>query len=307
MSRLTIATRGSKLALWQANHTRDALIAASSDLEVELLVLKTTGDKILDRPLSEIGGKALFVKEIEEALLDGRAQIAVHSMKDVPVELAPGLFMSATTKRADPFDALCTRDGSGLEALPQGATVGTSSLRRGCQLLAKRPDLKIEPLRGNVPTRLGKLDDEQYDAVVLAAAGLTRLGHADRISERLSAEVCLPAVGQGVLGIETREDDDETSALVRGALHDEEVCFRVVAERAFLARLGGSCKTPIAGFAEVLGGQLQLDGLVGKPDGTVILRAQKVGIPSDAESIGVALAEELLAQGAAPIIEACQG
>lgn len=306
MSRLTIATRGSALALWQANHVRDALLVARPGIEVELLTLKTTGDKILDRPLAAIGGKALFVKEIEEALLDGRAHIAVHSMKDVPAALAPGLHMAATSKRADPFDALCTRDGSGLDDLPPNARVGTSSLRRACQLRARRPDLDIVPLRGNVPTRLRKLDDGEFDAIVLAAAGLTRLGRSDRISQRLTPELCLPAVGQGILGIETREDDGDTTKLVRAALHDADVGHRATAERAFLARLGGSCQTPIAAFAQLIDGALHLDGLVGRPDGTLILREQRSGEPGDAEPLGVSLAEALLDRGAQEIIDACQ-
>jgi len=306
MPRLTIATRASKLALWQANHVRDTLMAAQPGLEVDLLTVKTTGDKITDRPLAAIGGKALFVKEIEQALLDGRAHIAVHSMKDVPAELAPDTHMAAITKGADPFDALCTKDSRGLDALDQGAVLGTSSLRRACQLLARRPDLEVKSLRGNVPTRLGKLDAGDYDAIVLAAAGLKRLGFEDRISERLGADVCLPAVGQGVLGIQTRMDDDTATKLVRATLHDEADAARVTAERAFLGRLGGSCQTPIAAHAVHADGQLRLDGLVGRPDGSSILRDRRSGAPNDAEAIGVALAEELLGRGADEIIAACQ-
>ncbi|HUH01052.1 MAG TPA: hydroxymethylbilane synthase [Kofleriaceae bacterium] len=307
MSVIRIATRGSELALWQAHHVRDALQAARPGLEVELVVIKTRGDIILDRPLSKVGGKALFVKEIEQALLDREAQVAVHSMKDVPAELAPGLAMAATSAREDPRDALCTRDGTGLDALPQGARVGTSSLRRQCQLLAIRPDLEIIPLRGNVPTRLRKLDEGEYDAVVLAAAGLVRLGHGDRISQHLPFELSLPAVGQGVLGIETRADDADTSALVRGALDDAGVARRVAAERAFLLRLGGSCQTPVAAHAVIEGDDLRIEALVGQPDGRVILRASaRAPLTGNASALGVTVAEELLGQGAQAILDACE-
>ena len=206
MKKLTIATRGSKLALWQAHHTRDRLIEASGgDLEVEILVLKTKGDKILDVPLAKVGGKGLFVKEIETALLDGRADVAVHSMKDVPAELEPGLHMVAVSERAEPRDAFCSSKADSLQALAQGSVVGTSSLRRGAQVLALRPDLKIKSLRGNVPTRLDKLDAGGFDAIILAAAGLERLGFANRITAKMSLEDSLPAVGQGALGIDARE------------------------------------------------------------------------------------------------------
>ncbi len=301
-----IATRGSALALWQANHVSDAIRTARPAWTVELLVIKTTGDKILDKPLAKIGGKALFVKEIEQALIDRKADVAVHSMKDVPPELAPGLTMAAVSKREDPFDALCTRDGGGLDALPHGAKVGTSSLRRQCQLLARRSDLEISMLRGNVPTRLGKLDSGGFDAVVLAAAGLLRLGHGDRISERLSADVCLPAVGQGVLGIETRDGDEEVAEAVRQAMHDTREAACVRAERRFLARLGGNCQTPLAAHA-VMGadGAIEIEGMCGRPDGSSILRSRQRGKPGDAEALGLALAEDLLRLGAQEIIDAC--
>lgn len=307
MSHIRIATRGSELALWQAYHVRDALQAARPGLEVELVIIKTRGDIILDRPLSKVGGKALFVKEIEQALLDREAQVAVHSMKDVPAELAPGLAMAATSAREDPRDALCTRDGAGLDALPQRARVGTSSLRRQCQLLAVRPDLEIIALRGNVPTRLRKLDEGEYDAVVLAAAGLVRLGHGDRISQHLPFDLSLPAVGQGVLGIETRADDADTSALVRAALDDAQVARRVAAERAFLLRLGGSCQTPVAAHAVIEGGELAIEALVGQPDGRVILRASaRASLSEDPSALGVRVAEDLLGRGAKTILEACE-
>lgn len=300
---LTIATRGSQLALWQARHVRDRLRAARPGLEVELLILKTQGDKILDVPLAKIGGKGLFVKEIEAALLDGRADVAVHSMKDVPAALEDGLHMAAISEREDPRDALCTVRGGGLGDLAEGACVGTSSLRRMCQLRARRPDLRIANLRGNVPTRLGKLDAGEFDAIVLAAAGLRRLGHADRISELMAPADSVPAVGQGALGIETRAADDATTALCREALHHERDSRRVEAERAFLAELEGGCQAPMAAHAVYADGdELVLDALIGRPDGSEILRCQRRGRPEDAAAIGVAAAEELRAQGGDAIL-----
>jgi hydroxymethylbilane synthase len=304
LDRLVIATRGSALALWQAEHVRARLIATQPGLTVELLTLVTQGDRILDVPLSEVGGKALFVKEIEQALLDGRAQLAVHSMKDVPADLAPGLVLAAVSAREDPLDALVSRAGT-LDELPDGAVVGTSSLRRQCQVLARRPTLQIKLLRGNVPTRVKKLDDGAYDAIVLAAAGLARLGLADRITERLPIELSLPAVAQGVLGLETLAGDDATIALVRAAMHDAAEERRVAAERAFLARMGGSCQTPLAAHATLDGGELTIDALCGLPDGTRVLRARERGPRADAERLGIAAAEALLAQGAAAIVAAC--
>lgn len=305
MDTLKIATRGSKLALWQANHVKDSLEAARPGLTVDLVPIKTRGDKIIDRPLAEVGGKALFVKEIQQALYDGVADVAVHSMKDVPAEQAPGLIMAATSVRADPRDALCTRDGGGLDSVARGATIGTASMRRMCQLKAARPDLVIESLRGNVPTRLARLDAGDFDAVVLAAAGLDRLGFADRIGERMSVELSLPAVGQGVLGIETRADDDGVIELVRRALHDPATGRRVAAERAFLAGVGGSCQTPLAGYATG-DDTLELSALVGEPDGSTILREVRSGPASDAEALGTEVAEALLARGAGDIIAACE-
>lgn len=304
LARLAIATRGSALALWQAEHTRARLIATQPGLAVELVTLTTQGDRILDVALAQIGGKALFVKEIEQALLDGRAQVAVHSMKDLPAELAPGLILAAVSTREDPRDALVSRFGT-LDALPRGAVVGTSSLRRQCQLLAARPDLQIKLLRGNVPTRVRKLDDGEYDAIVLAAAGLTRLGLAARITEHLPVERCLPAVAQGVLAIETRADDAATQALVRAALHDAREEPRIIAERAFLARMGGSCQTPLAAHATWAGDQLTLAALCGTPDGTRVLRSEARGSADDAVALGEAAADRLLADGAAAIVAAC--
>ena len=303
VERLVIATRGSQLALWQAEHVKARLAAVAPDTRVELAVIKTTGDKILDVPLAQIGGKALFVKEIEQALLDGAADLAVHSMKDVPAELAPGLVLAAVSSREVPWDALCTK-GATLDALPHGARVGTSSMRRQCQLLARRPDLQVGMLRGNVPTRLGRLDEGKFDAVVLAAAGLTRLGLADRITEVLPPEVCLPAVAQGVLGIETRQGDAGVIHLVRQAMHDPEEEVRVAAERAFLARMGGSCQTPLAAHAVLDGPDLVIDGLCGLPDGTRILRDRARGAREQAPAVGIALADRLLAAGARDILDA---
>lgn len=305
MKKLTIATRGSKLALWQANHTRDRLIAAADgELEVELLVLKTKGDKIVDVPLAKVGGKGLFVKEIENALLDGRADIAVHSMKDVPAELEPGLHMVAVSERAEPRDAFCSSKASSLQELPQGAVVGTSSLRRGAQVLALRPDLVIKSLRGNVPTRLEKLDAGGFDAIILAAAGLERLGFADRITAKMSLEDSLPAVGQGALGIETRKDDVETGALVEKAMNHPRDASRIEAERAFLNALDGGCQAPMAAYARYEGEDLVIDALVGEPDGSKILRANRRGSQGQASELGRGVAADLLEQGAGPILEA---
>jgi hydroxymethylbilane synthase len=302
--RLVIATRGSQLALWQAEHVKARLLAQTPQLEVELLVIKTSGDLILDVPLAKVGGKGLFVKEIEQALLDGAADLAVHSMKDVPPQLAPGLELCAVSTREVPWDALCARAPTSLRTLPHGARIGTSSMRRQCQLKARRPDLQIAMLRGNVPTRLRKLDDGDYDAIVLAAAGLTRLGLGARITELLSAEDSLPAVAQGVLGLEIRAGDADVRALVRAAMHDEREEPRVSAERAFLAAMGGSCETPLAAFAQWHGDSLVVDGLCGLPDGSTVLRAQVRGAPDAARQLGAALAAELRGKGADAVLAA---
>jgi hydroxymethylbilane synthase len=303
-----IATRGSQLALWQAEHTRARLVAAEPELHVDLNVITTSGDRILDVPLAKVGGKGLFVKEIEQALLAGEADVAVHSMKDVPAELAPGLALVAVSAREVPWDALCLRAPGTLAGLPRGARVGTSSLRRQCQLLAQRPDLEVCMLRGNVPTRLRKLDEGELDAIVLAAAGLTRLGLRERITELLPPEVSLPAVAQGVLGFETRADDAASIARVRRAVHDPREERRVAAERAFLLAMGGSCQTPLAAHARYEGGaadaQLHVAALCGTPDGTRILRAERAGPAPEAEALGHALAAELLARGADAILAA---
>lgn len=304
MKKLTIATRGSKLALWQAEHTRDRLLAAhDGELRVELLILKTKGDKILDVPLAKVGGKGLFVKEIEEALLDGRADIAVHSMKDVPGQLEEGLHMAAVSKRADPRDAFCSTSATSLLALKKGAVVGTSSLRRACQILVLRPDVEIQSLRGNVPTRLRKLDEDGFDAIILAAAGLERLGFAERITEKLSIEQSLPAVGQGALGIETRADDASTTELVFRAMNDAADASCIEAERAFLLALDGGCQAPMAGYARYEGATLLFDAFVGRPDGSVILRANARGTQANSAALGRAVAADLLEKGAGPILE----
>ena len=302
--RLVIATRGSALALWQAEHVKARLAGVAPEVTVEFNVIKTSGDKILDVPLAKVGGKGLFVKEIEQALIDREADLAVHSMKDVPAELAPGLVLAAVSTREVPWDALCARAPVTVDTLPRGATVGTSSMRRQCQLLARRPDLKIAMLRGNVPTRIRKLDDGEFDAIVLAAAGLTRLGLGDRITQQLPIEISIPAVAQGVLGLETRSDDARTADLIRRALHDPAEERRVVAERTFLARMGGSCQTPLAAHAIDHAGGLRVVGLCGMPDGSKILRAEVTGPASDAERLGNQLGDALLAQGADRILAA---
>jgi hydroxymethylbilane synthase len=303
--RLVIATRGSALALWQAEHVKARLAAVAPDVAVEFNVIKTSGDQILDVPLAKVGGKGLFVKEIEQALLDHQADLAVHSMKDVPAELAPGLVLVAVSSREVPWDALCARAPVTVDTLPRGARVGTSSMRRQCQLLARRPDLQIAMLRGNVPTRIRKLDDGEFDAIVLAAAGLTRLGLAGRITQQLPLEVSVPAVAQGVLGLEARAGDARVAELIRRAIHDLAEERRVAAERSFLARMGGSCQTPLAAHAIDAGaGGLRIVGLCGMPDGSRILRAEHTGAAADAEQLGHRLAEDLLAQGADQILAA---
>ena len=302
--RIVIATRGSQLALWQANHVKARLEAVSPGIVVELAIFKTSGDKILDVPLAKVGGKGLFVKEIEQGLVDKTADLAVHSMKDVPAELAPGLVLCAVSTREVPWDALCTRTGATLETLPQGAKVGTSSMRRQAQLLARRPDLQIALLRGNVPTRIKKLDAGEFDAIVLAAAGLHRLGMADRISQLLPLDVSIPAVAQGVLAIEIREGDEAVRELVRLAIHDEPTHGKMLAERAFLVRMGGSCQTPLAAHAIDHEGGLRIVGMCGMPDGTRILRDEVIGSIAAAAQLGDELAGKLLDQGAGEILAA---
>jgi len=302
---LRIATRKSPLALWQAEHVAAALTAAHPGLVVEIVGMTTKGDRILDAPLAKVGGKGLFVKELEQGMLTGQADIAVHSMKDVPVDFPDGLHLAVILEREDPLDALVSNRFESLDALPAGARVGTSSLRRQCQLAARRPDLRIEPLRGNVNTRLAKLDGGDYDAIILAAAGLIRLGFASRIRARISPQDSLPAIGQGAIGIECRTDDPRVNTLI-SPLHHGDTALRVRAERAMNARLHGGCQVPIAGHATLAGGTLHLRGLVGTPDGTRVLRAAAEAPSSDPESLGAAVAAELLSQGAGVILSALQ-
>ena len=300
---LRIATRESPLALWQANFVKDALNQHHPALYVELVPMTTRGDQILDSPLAKVGGKGLFVKELEKAMLDGRADIAVHSMKDVPMEFPDGLGLAVICEREDPADAFVSNDYRSLKELPQGARVGTSSFRRQCQLKEQRPDLEILDLRGNVGTRLGKLDSGGYDGIILAAAGLIRLGLDERIRERLSYDLSLPAGGQGAVGIECRNDDLETLNLLY-CLHHSQTAARVTAERAVNARLEGGCQVPIASFAELEGDSLNLRALVGAIDGSVIYRSERNGSQHDAESLGIEVAEDLLKQGAKAILDA---
>ena len=309
MSRvITIATRESPLALWQAQSVQDALQRAHPGLQVHLLGMTSRGDQLLDVPLAKVGGKGLFVKELETALLDGSADIAVHSMKDVPVEFPAGLELGVICQRADPTDAFVSNTFSTFDELPQGAVLGTSSLRRECQLRALRPDLTVKFLRGNVNTRLRKLDEGEYDAIILASAGLIRLGLSQRIQQTLSVEQCLPAGGQGAVGIELRSDDIETRDLL-SVLRHEESTVRVTAERALNRHLNGGCQVPIACFAQLIDGgeTLWLRGLVGSPDGSQILRAQGRASPTQAEQLGISVAEDLLAQGAQAILAAVYG
>jgi hydroxymethylbilane synthase len=318
--RLRIATRKSQLALWQAEHVSALLRAAHPGLQIELVPLLTQGDRIQDRTLAAIGGKGLFIKELEVALEELRADIAVHSMKDVPADLPPGLIIGAVLKRADPRDALVTTSGvARLEDLPRGAVVGTSSLRRQAQIRALRPDLNIESLRGNVDTRLRKLDAGQdpsgthsggatatggkpMDAIVLACAGLIRLGLESRITARLDPEVCLPAVTQGVIGIECRQSDSSTVEYLR-ALEDPATRKVMDAERAFAARLGGSCQSPIAAYAVLESDRITLRGLVAEPDGSRLLRDTVTGSAENPAALGRQLAERILAAGAGPLLE----
>lgn len=300
--RITIGTRGSQLALWQANWTRQAVMGRFPGTTVELLIIKTQGDRILDVPLAKVGGKGLFVKEIEDAMLAGRIDMAVHSMKDMPAKLPAGLCIGAVPERETPWDALISREGLPLDRLPEGARVGTSSLRRGAQLKCLRPDIEIVSLRGNLDTRLRKLETENLDAVILAAAGLNRMGLSHRITQVLTDSVMLPAVGQGALCIEVRESDPATAPVV-AALDHPETRTVVLGERAFLNRLEGGCQVPIAAHGKLSGDTLTLQGLVSSLDGATVIRESLSGPARDAEGIGVALAERLIAGGAGPILE----
>ena len=303
---IRIATRKSALALWQAEYVKARLEQAHPGLIVTLVPMVSRGDKLLDAPLAKIGGKGLFVKELETALLENEADIAVHSMKDVPMEFPEGLGLFCICEREDPRDAFVSNSFASLDELPAGSVVGTSSLRRQAQLLARRPDLKIQFLRGNVNTRLAKLDAGEYDAIILAAAGLIRLGFEERIRSSISAEDSLPAGGQGAVGIECRSADTEVHALL-APLHHADTADRVVAERALNKHLNGGCQVPIACYALLEGDELWLRGLVGQPDGSSLLRAEARAPRAQAEALGVQVADALLAQGAAGILQAVYG
>jgi len=299
--RLTIATRGSKLALTQTEWVRGKIMAAHPEIEVDLLRIRTTGDKILDKPLAKIGGKGLFVKEIEEALLDGRADLAVHSMKDMPADIPAGLVIGAVPVRENPGDAIISREGVHLDAIPDGARIGTSSLRRAAQLLAHRPDLRIVPLRGNVDTRLRKLEAGDVDAIILAAAGLSRLGLSDKITQVLPADLMLPAIGQGALAIEMRDGDAATSAAIR-FINDADTEVTVAAERAFLGTIGGGCEVPVAAAAHLEGGGITLRGFVGSVDGRHSIYREGMETRQEARTLGRAIAREILEAGGKAIL-----
>ncbi|WP_417666648.1 hydroxymethylbilane synthase [Pseudidiomarina sp.] len=298
---LRIATRKSLLAMWQAEHIKARLEQLHPNLAVELLPMSTRGDVILDTPLAKIGGKGLFVKELEVAMLEGQADLAVHSMKDLPVEFPDGLELFGICEREDPRDAFVSNNYAQLEDLPEGAVVGTCSLRRKCQILANFPHVVVHDLRGNVQTRLRKLDEGQFDAIILAASGLIRLDLSARIKQRIPADLCLPANGQGVLGIECRSDDTATKALLDPlTCNDTRSC--VLAERAMNRRLQGGCQVPIGAYAELHGDQLHLRGLVGRPDGSEIIEGDIKGHRDHAEALGTELAEYLLSRGAGKIL-----
>jgi hydroxymethylbilane synthase len=303
---LILGTRGSKLALHQSEWFQSRIHAVMPDVQVTLRKIQTSGDKIVDVPLAKIGGKGLFVKEIEEALLAGEIDLAVHSMKDVPAQLPKGLEILCVPPREDARDALISRDGRSFKDLPQGATIGTASLRRQAQLLNARPDLRIVMLRGNLDTRLRKLKEGQFDALVLAAAGLHRLAWAHEITEYLDPSISLPAIGQGALGIEGRSDDQFVRSVL-DRLNDRATATTVTAERAFLARLEGGCQVPIAAYATLSDGQVMLDGLVAGVDGKTVLRDRIQGSSHDAHALGVQLAERLLARGGDKILRDIYG
>ncbi|MGH8685813.1 MAG: hydroxymethylbilane synthase [Nitrosospira sp.] len=304
-AKIIIATRESALALWQANFIRERLSELYPQTEISIFGMTTRGDQILDTSLSKIGGKGLFVKELEQALEDRRADIAVHSMKDVPMNMPPGYVLAAIAEREDPRDAFVSNQYAGLEALPGGSVVGTSSLRRESQLRARFPHLQVQPLRGNVQTRLRKLDEGQFAAIILAAAGLKRLGLAGRITALLSPELSLPAVGQGALGIECRADRSDLIKLMQ-PLHHLETAQCVEAERAMSRALGGSCQVPLGGFAEIIGKVLRLRGFVASPDGTCMISDELSGEPKTGTVMGSQLARNLKVQGAEEILAALE-
>ena len=300
--KIVIGSRGSQLALWQANWVKSELERLHSNADIDIRIIATSGDNIQDVPLAKIGGKGLFVKEIEEALLANEIDLAVHSMKDVPMELPTELGISVITKRENPLDALISKNGEKLADLPQGATIGTSSLRRSSQLLKYRDDFKIHPLRGNVDTRLRKVEEGKYDAILLASAGLNRLGWANRITEEISHDILLPAMGQGALGIETRLDDMMIYDFI-STLNHEETNYAVTAERSLVGRLDGGCQVPIGAYARVEKGLITLKGLVASLDGEIIYKLENVGPVDDAINIGQELGAQLLKMGANEILE----
>lgn len=300
-NKIRIATRSSKLALWQSNWIKDRLEAQHDNLSVELIHLKTKGDKILDVPLAKIGGKGLFVKELETAILEKRADIAVHSLKDVPTEFPEGLEISVITKRETPNDAFVSNRYDSFKALPDKAVIGTSSLRRIAQLKNVRPDLEFKSLRGNVDTRLRKLDEEEFDAIILAAAGLIRLGLQERITELIPYDLSLPAIGQGVVCIESRIGDEAVLDLIT-PLTDPQTAIQVSAERALLRRLNGGCQIPIAGHAVVSGDRVQLTGVLASPEGNPFLKMVEEGTAAEAEQLGVRLGNRLLESGGREIL-----
>lgn len=300
--KIIIGSRGSQLALWQANWVKSQLENLHGNADISIRVITTSGDKIKDVPLSKIGGKGLFVKEIEEALLAKEIDLAVHSMKDVPIEIPSQLEISIITKRENPLDALISKNGKKLADLPQGATIGTSSLRRSSQLLNHRNDFKIHPLRGNVDTRLKKVEEGKYDAILLASAGLNRLGWSNRITEEISHEIIIPAMGQGALGIETRLGDNKTYNFI-SSLNHEQTNYEVSAERALVGKLDGGCQVPIGAYAKIEGNLITLKGLVASLDGKIIHKSEIVGPIDDAINIGQDLGEVLLKMGANEILE----
>ena len=299
---IVIGSRGSQLALWQANWVKSELERLHDNVDIDIRIIATSGDIIQDVPLAKTGGKGLFVKEIEEALLANEIDLAVHSMKDVPMELPTELGISVITKRENPLDALISKNGEKLADLPQGATIGTSSLRRSSQLLKYRDDFKIHPLRGNVDTRLRKVEEGKYDAILLASAGLNRLGWANRITEEISHDILLPAMGQGALGIETRLDDTKIYDFI-STLNHEQTHYAVSAERSLVGRLDGGCQVPIGAYARIEKGLITLKGLVASLDGEVIYKLENVGPVDDAINIGQELGSKLLKMGANEILE----
>lgn len=300
--RIRIGTRRSQLAMWQACYVRDRLLAIHPGLDIEIVEIVSEGDKTLDIPLSSVGGKGLFLKELEMALLNGDTDIAVHSMKDVTVTLPEGLVIPVICPREDPRDAFVSNRYQNIEDMPAGSVVGSCSLRRRCQIQAAFPHLEVRNLRGNVNTRLARLDAGDYDALILATAGLIRLEFQERIQQYLPVEICLPAVGQGAVGIECRADDEKTQHLI-APLNDKDATIRLRAERAANKKLGGGCHVPIAVYAELKGGTIKVTGLVGEPDGTRVLHASASGGAENAASLGVEVAEALMAQGAADTLE----